>query len=267
MFSVNGLRSPIYAEGLEKPRDLNDGVGFDLFFSDEYKKKFIVFLHEFVMCMLELPKVKKQMIMGKDSILDLTSASDEALAVLFYVNNHEKWTKKHQHKDDPEHQGNNNTGGGVFSNTRGKGRFRMGWTEDGMSLFHGAENFFKKAREKTDDWEKLKISCRTYFATTMRYRHGRRTMRNKNQGESDGNSELDGEYVMAPELDGIALDFYQNEDYSNSNSERDEGDVGKGGENDDEEGDKTVEESEAMKALMDLDGGYAQAAVKNKSVF
>ena len=261
MFSVNGLRSPIYAEGLEKPRDLNDGVGFDLFFSDEYKKKFIVFLHEFVMCMLELPKVKKHMIMGKDSILDLTSASDEALAVLFYVNNHEKWTKKHQHKDDPEHQGNNNTGGGVFSNTRGKGRFRMGWTEDGMSLFHGAEIFFKKAREKTDDWEKLKISCRTYFATTMQYRHGRRTMRDKNQGGSDGNSELDDEDVVAPELDGIALDFYQNENYSNSNSDGDEVDVGEGGENDNEGGDKTDAEREAMKALMDLDGGYQQAAV------
>ena len=95
----------------------------------------------------------------------------------------------------------------------------------------------------------------------MRCRHGRRTMRNKNQGESDGNSKLDDEDVVAPELDGIALDFYQNEDYSNSNSERDEGDVGKGGENDDEEGDKTVEESEAMKALMEMDGGYAQAAV------
>ena len=95
MITLADLRSPIYNEGLDKPRDLNDALGFDLFFSEEYKKKFVVYLHEFVMCMLELPKVKTRMILGEDSILDLSSASDEALALLFYVNNHEKWTKKY----------------------------------------------------------------------------------------------------------------------------------------------------------------------------
>ena len=93
MITLADLRSPIYNEGLDKPRDLNDALGFDLFFSEEYKKKFVVYLHEFVMCMLELPKVKTRMILGEDSILDLSSASDEALALLFYVNNHENGQK------------------------------------------------------------------------------------------------------------------------------------------------------------------------------
>ena len=260
MITILDIRSPIYTEGLNKPRDLNDGLGFDLFFSEEYKKKFVVFLHEFVMCMLELPKVKKQMILGYDSILDLTSPSDEALAVLFYVNNHEKWTNKHQHKDNPEHQGNKRTGG-VFSNTRGKGRFRMGWTDAGMSLFHGAENFFKKAREQTKEWGELKVYCRTYFMTTMQYRQGCRTVGNKNGAGVDANSELRIEETEAPELDAIASEFYGNEDLENSSSNDDGSDESDNGEKNSGEDEDDIEDGDAVDSLIGLGAGSVHTEV------
>ena len=261
MITLADLRSPIYNEGLDKPRDLNDALGFDLFFSEEYKKKFVVYLHEFVMCMLELPKVKTRMILGEDSILDLSSASDEALALLFYVNNHEKWTKKYQHKDNPDHPGNKRAGG-VFSNTRGKGRFRMGWTDDGMSLFHGAENFFKKARSKTKEWQDLKVYCREYFMTTMQYRQGCRTMANGDGASDDENSKLKEREMEVPELDAIASSFYTNGDLDNSGSDDGDGDgliedevnslVGGGHEEVDNE-----DEIDAMDTLMGLGSGHA----------
>ena len=137
----------------------------------------------------------------------------------------------------------------------------MGWTDDGMSLFHGVEIFFKKAREKTEDWEKLKVSCRMYFVATMQYRHDRRTMRNGNPEDDDANSELYDEKIEAPELDGIACDFYKNEDLEHSNSESNEGDGSQDEGKDNEEDDGKFDEGEAWRALIGLDGGSGHEAV------
>ena len=93
LISLADLRGLIFEDDLRKPRDVNEGEGLELFFSVEYTEKFVVFLHDFVMCMLELRDVKKIMILEGKSILDLSSPSDEALALLFYVNNDDKWRK------------------------------------------------------------------------------------------------------------------------------------------------------------------------------
>ena len=205
------LWGPIYEDGLKKAKDLLVGDGLKQFFGENYRKQFVIFLHEFVMCMLELREVKQEMVLGEKCILDLTSPSDKALALLFYVNNHAKWSHLHENKDNPDLNSKRKRGGGIFSNTRGKGKFRRGWSEDGMSLFHGAETFFKTARTKEVEWSELKVYCRDYFKASLMYRQGAQSVKNRDaEGGSDGGTEP---VVTAPEVD---LHGFYDEDSSDS---------------------------------------------------
>ena len=66
--------------------------------------------------------------------MSICTPSDEALALLFYVNNFKKWTRKHNHYDNQDHKCHTSRSGGIFSDNKGKGRFRQGWSKEGMEL-------------------------------------------------------------------------------------------------------------------------------------
>lgn len=129
-------------------RDINDPETWRSFFDGEtnaFRSAYIEFLFKMTVCMVDTDKVHGKLLRGKP-IHKIVTASDEAQAVFNYINNHEKWMKRHQERDNPTHSIHKDRKGGIYATSKGRGRFKSGYTEEGTLFYDKAVEFFKKAR-------------------------------------------------------------------------------------------------------------------------
>ena len=136
---------------------------WDKFFGDEFRKKYAYFLLTITVCMIDKRDVKKEMVKGDKTILDLVNPTDEAFAILQYGGNFHKWYEIYANRNDPNHKTQKKRNRvGAYGLTAGKGKFKSGFTDEGLSLYENAVHFFDRARLHPH-YENLENECRSAF--------------------------------------------------------------------------------------------------------
>ena len=146
-------------------RDIDDAATWRAFFRGDFNAKYIEFLHEMTLCMVDMDEVKRKLLKGKN-VLEIVTASDEGQAAFNYINNHDKWLKRHQERENRAHPIHRDRSGGKYSTSKGRGRFKSGYTAEGTALNAQAVAFFKKARTMTAYLGAYKKSCEDWYGTS-----------------------------------------------------------------------------------------------------
>ena len=148
-------------------RDVNATATWCEFFHDtEFSEGYIEFLHEQTLCMVDQDKVKKKLLRGK-CVLEIVTASDETQAVFNYINNSEKWIERYQKRDDPADPIHKDRSGGKYASSKGRGRFKSGYTEEGKTIYDQALAFFKKARTNKEGMFEHTKNCKKWYDASM----------------------------------------------------------------------------------------------------
>ena len=170
-----------YHQGKDKGAD---SPVWDTFFDEETKAIYVKWLHEVAFYQADLRCVVKQMIRATDTIHDVITPAAGALAMFQYAGNLDKWRADAQAPDpfdnedeelndprpDPRPTSKSNRRPGKFSKGVGKGRFRSGYTDDGMELYEKCREFFKALRKQSMFRTVFNPECREHFRTTDYYK-------------------------------------------------------------------------------------------------
>lgn len=247
MNKEDSLMDPKELEELVKPgQDLGpEAEVWNKMTEDSYKAKFAEWVNKAALMMVDQRIVGTMMIKGDGGPYDVMDASDEALALLQYVGNYDKWKKVVEHGDDHSHESQVNVNRvGKFGKTKGRGRFKSGITEEGRDLYDNALRFFEALRDMPM-FDVIEQECKRNWINSSAYKSakssGRYSGRSLNSGRdgdegmvcNDEVGDVDERFVRSFYGGGVEMDEYEGSDLeeennSNGDYEYDDGDGGDG---------------------------------------
>ena len=113
--------------------------------SDE-RCRYIDFQQWLVLCHLDFKHAKAELKKHNGCTAKVVTAADEAWALFCHVNNKEKWKTIAENWDNKSHPCHFSKKGGVYAKTKERGRYKTGFTDEGMDLYRKFLVFFRKVR-------------------------------------------------------------------------------------------------------------------------
>ena len=204
---------------------------------DTHKSKFAKWVNKVAMMMVDQRMVEIVMIKGDAGPYDVLDASDEALGVLQYVGNYEKWMDVVHQEGDPTQDSQVVVNrGGKFSKTKGRKRFMSGISEEGQDLYENALRFFEALRDMPM-FDIIVQECKRNWINSVAYKSAKQRFGKegkKSLKQSDADDEMLCDDDVGSVNDRFVKSFYGDEGPSD---DEDGGCDDDDDNNDDEEGD------------------------------
>lgn len=161
--------------------------------------RYIDFQQWLVLCHLDFKHAKAELKKHNGCTAKVVTAADEAWALFCHVNNKEKWITIAENWENKAHPCHFSKKGGVYAKTEGRGRYKTGFTDEGMTLYKRFLEFFRRVRALgPEKWGQIcKESEEAYDSPLMAtYRQrggspGKKSLLHYQSKVGDGAGELD----------------------------------------------------------------------------
>lgn len=169
---------------------------------DTHKSRFAGWVNKVAMMLVDQRMVEVMMIKGDAGPYDVLDTSDEALGVLQYVGNYDKWKDVVHHEGDLTQDSRVVVNrGGKFSKTKGRKRFVSGISEEGQDLYEHALRFFEALREMPM-FDIIVQECKRNWINSVAYKSAKQRIGNEGK-KSLKPSDADDEMLCDDDVGGV----------------------------------------------------------------